>query len=87
MVGINPAWPSARREITRLSREHIGLDTLMNHSDCDGHFTPQECELVAKLIEKSRKEIKDIDFDDEQIDEVIEGFTYCAKHNQKAIFT
>ena len=28
--------------------EHKGIFLFMNHSDCDGEFTPDECRLVAR---------------------------------------
>ena len=43
---------------------HPGLRVFLNHSDCDGEFTPEECTAVADELEALLPKIEDIRYRD-----------------------
>jgi hypothetical protein len=65
------------------------LEPLLNHSDCDGELTPEECKQVAPRL----KEIASGSFDDlpeshekRRALDLVAAMEYCAEHGENLRF-
>lgn len=55
------------------------LAPLLNHSDCDGELTPDECTQILPRLKEIRIAWSDADdWDVQNLDDLIDVVTYCA---------
>jgi hypothetical protein len=65
------------------------LAPLLNHSDCDGELTPDECIQIMPRLKEIRVTWKENDadpWDVEKIDALIDVVTYCAATGRNVDF-
>lgn len=54
---------------------------LLNHSDCDGDITAEQCKLVGPRLRELIKSWDDDDFDKIQATRLADGMDLCAEEN------
>lgn len=59
---------------------------LLNHSDCDGELSPQECKLVAPRLRELVASWPDDDYDKIKALELAEGMEFAADEGEALIF-
>jgi hypothetical protein len=81
-------------ERAALKQSNPDIFILLDHSDCDGHWTPQECKKVATLLKTALPELCKLPKDGGHIGDwktktelFIEGLEYCVQNNQRAEFS
>lgn len=62
------------------------LIPLLNHSDCDGELTPEECKRVAPALREAVSKWDD-DYDRAKFLELAEGMELAASLNEALQFT
>lgn len=62
------------------------IKPLLDHSDCDGVLTPEECKLVYPRLEELIRDWDDEDYDKQQALELIEGMKYCIELDEDLEF-
>lgn len=79
---------------TYLPNENDELGIFMYHSDCDGSWTPKECRIVSRMLKRVLDKTLKLKSDDGHIGKwhdttakFIRGLRYCAKKNQRALFS
>jgi hypothetical protein len=59
---------------------------LLNHSDCDGELTPEECAKVAPRLKELVEAWGDYEYDKRTATELISGMEKCAAANEPLEF-
>lgn len=79
IVGIQPVikWSSVQGEIV----------PFLNHSDCDGEMSPNECEVTAPIIRELVASWPDDDYDKIQALELVEGMEEAARNGECLLFS
>lgn len=62
------------------------LSPLLNHSDCDGDISPEDCATVAKALREIVMRWPEDDYDRQHGLLLAEGMEYCAKNNEPLEF-
>ena len=70
-------WPSA---------DTNALIYLLNHSDCDGGLTPEQCRLVAPALRKAVEQLPPDDWDKKKFLDLAEGMDAAAEANESLEF-
>ena len=59
---------------------------LLNHSDCEGDISPQDCKRVAPMLRKHIQSWDDGDYDKKMGLALVETMERCAEEDRKLIF-
>lgn len=59
---------------------------LLNHSDCDGHLTPDECKRIVPRLKELIKDWDDIDGDKARAEDLINGMEDAINKNENLGF-
>lgn len=70
-------WPSAEKQ---------PLIHLLNHSDCDGELTPEQCRVVAPALREAVAQWPEDDWDRAQFLELAEGMEAAAAEDEPLRF-
>ena len=70
-----------------LNKLQDDIKSLLDHSDCDGELSFQECEKVAPRLRELISDWDDDDYDKVQALLLAEGMEDCATNKQSLIFT
>jgi hypothetical protein len=70
-------WPDA---------EKFPLVHLLNHSDCDGELTPEQCRVVAPALRKAVEQWPEDDTDRRRFLELADGMDAAAAANEPLEF-
>lgn len=64
------------------------LQEFFNHSDCDGHLTPEQCKKMAPLLREAVKDWEGFadSYDKEQALRLVGGMEEAAKANENLEF-
>ena len=62
------------------------IKDLLDHSDCDGYLTPEQCEVIAPRLRELVKDWPCSDYDYQQALLLADGMEYCAGAGQQLIF-
>lgn len=62
------------------------LTPLLNHSDCDGNMTPEECKQVAPRLKEIVDGWEPGDYDRQSALELVAAMEYCAEHGETLEF-
>lgn len=62
------------------------LHPLLNHSDCDGELTPQECQRVYHELRRAVASWPYEDYDRINGARLADAMEYCAKNNSTLVF-
>ena len=57
--------------------------TFLEHSDCDGFWTPQECQDVKRLLEEVKPKLKSVEI----LTTFVKGLEYGIRNQQNINFT
>ena len=58
----------------------------LNHSDCDGTLSPEQCKTIAPRIEQLIAKWDDGDYDKQHAERLLEGMNLAAKLNETLVF-
>ena len=77
--------PLRQSELQQLYVTKPYARSFLEHSDCDGNWTVEQCKEVRHVL----TDVVDLleDWQKEAAIEFIEGLDYCIEHNQEVIFT
>lgn len=77
-------------KICELIEINTFLEPLLNHSDCDGELTPQECEKIVVglnyILNNFNEEILHDERFKERLNSFIKGCELAIKNNESVIF-
>ena len=59
---------------------------LLNHSDCDGELSPNECSLIAPRLRELIKDWDDDEYDTYTAKKLANAMDECARLNEPLIF-
>ena len=59
---------------------------LLNHSDCDGHLTPEECRIVYPRLIQLVSHWDDNDYDKINALELAKGMKICSEQGENLLF-
>lgn len=78
LIGIQPVikWDKVKDDIV----------PLLNHSDCDGILTSEECRKVAPRLRELVKDWPDNDYDKQKALELADGMELAASRNENLEF-
>lgn len=62
------------------------IKPLLNHSDCDGVLTPEECKIVYPRLKELIKSWDDNNRDKQKAMELIKGMKLCVERNENLEF-
>lgn len=62
------------------------IKNLLNHSDCDGELSPEECAVIAPRLRQLVEKWADYDYDKQMALRLAEGMETCATINQPLEF-
>lgn len=62
------------------------IKPLLNHSDCDGELTPEECRAIYPRLRELVANWDDNDYDKHQALELADGMVFAATENKPLVF-
>lgn len=83
-IGIKDAYKTHYTEGGSFPEDDI--EPLLNHSDCDGELSVEECKRVAPRLRELISKWPDDDFDKQQFLELAEGMEHAVSENEPLEF-
>ena len=82
MYGFAKCWDEHEHIAISWDNVKDPITPLLNHSDCDGELTPEECRTVAPRLRELVANWKEDDYDKAKAIELAEGMELAAKNNE-----